>query len=160
MENIIFTTPKIAGVDSHTNAPIVAITYLESGYKPFWTTISTEDLNGALVTPEIQESAVVGSNSGTHLIGYLMISRNELKAVLGIEASDEDACDNGEAAFEFGVKFSDGKKFTFYDRNEIIPVDGGQQYKWHIGGEPGTNADQLRPFFDANLPNSQFIIAL
>jgi hypothetical protein len=61
---IIFATAQQARVSHQTDAPVVAITYNQTGFHPIRTQAKVEDLNEPDATPEVIESAVFGSMFG------------------------------------------------------------------------------------------------
>lgn len=49
--------------------PLIAVKFLESGFYPVYTRSTAECLNGSDVTPEIMESAIIGSMFGWDVPG-------------------------------------------------------------------------------------------
>jgi hypothetical protein len=64
---VIYANPSQAHVE--TNAPVIAIKFLESGYFPIYTSATPKELNGPNVTDQIIESAVIGSMFGWQVPG-------------------------------------------------------------------------------------------
>lgn len=81
--------------------------------------------------------------AGTHLVGYVTATRNEIEAVFGsplIEASFE-----GKVTTEWGIEFADGTIATIYDwkRYEIGAPRPTEVYEWHIGGHTRASVEAV-----------------
>lgn len=69
MEKTIFAAAELVGVRHLTDATVVAVCYGEAGFYPIYTRMAVDELNPEDVTPEIVESAVIGSMFGWNVPG-------------------------------------------------------------------------------------------
>ena len=64
-KQIVFLNAKDAHVSHSTDAPVIAVEYMERGYYPIYTQSTAEILNRDKgITPEVLEAALVGSMFG------------------------------------------------------------------------------------------------
>lgn len=64
IKDTIFMDAKRAHVTHHTDAPVIAVKFMETGYWPIHTRASPDDLNLPGVTEEIIEATLIGSMFG------------------------------------------------------------------------------------------------
>jgi hypothetical protein len=68
---VLHVTPQQAHVEHQTTAPVIGLKLGERGFYPIHTPLDVEYLNGEAVSPEVIESAVIGSMFGWDVPGAI-----------------------------------------------------------------------------------------
>ena len=97
----------------------------------------------------------VNSNStsvnGTHYLGYVNITYDELVRTLG---QPKEGSADGKTTCEWRVEFEDGSVATVYDWK--VGCTPKNLHDWHVGGRSGIALDYLEEVLEKQIIRSKY----